>query len=96
MNIDIDSFLYFFSTMLIELTVVLKFIFSGKQMEASEGNPERGLTNDQPVQGDPQRSIALFQEKVRLAGNACTQADFTLAVKLYGEALQLDPRLIFK
>lgn len=75
---------------------------SGRQMESSEGNPEGaqssggGCLSGQRPPGDPQNpgQLAVFQEKVRLAANACAQADFTLAVKLYGEALQIDPRYV--
>lgn len=62
-------------------------------LERGHGPGNAGLTM-QRTQGDNQNpnQLAIFQEKVRLAGNACAQADFTTAVKLYGEALQLDPR----
>ncbi len=33
----------------------------------------------------------LFQEKVRQSNEACQSGDFTRAIRLYTEALQLDP-----
>lgn len=69
-------------------------------MEPSEGTIEGphgssgGDPSGQRIPADSQNlgQLAAFQEKVRLAANACAQADFPLAVKLYGEALQIDPR----